>query len=62
MWEHPYACFRYSIRIQSNLQEQFQLVERYWRICHASGELHTVRGPGVLGMASCNDKFKNHLY
>lgn len=39
----------YHIRIENLGSETVQLVSRYWRITDAKGEVHEVRGPGVVG-------------
>lgn len=39
----------YHIHIENMGQETVQLVSRYWRITDAKGEIHEVRGPGVVG-------------
>ena len=39
----------YHIRIENLGRETVQLVSRYWRITDAKGEVHEVRGPGVVG-------------
>lgn len=39
----------YHIHIENLGQETVQLVSRYWRITDAKGDVHEVRGPGVVG-------------
>ncbi len=39
----------YHIRIENLGRETVQMVSRYWRITDAKGEVHEVRGPGVVG-------------
>lgn len=39
----------YHIHIENLGQETVQLVSRYWRITDAKGDIHEVRGPGVVG-------------
>lgn len=39
----------YHIRIDNLGSETVQLLSRYWRITDAKGEVHEVRGPGVVG-------------
>jgi ApaG protein len=39
----------YNVTIENLGQETVQLLSRHWRITDARGELHEVRGPGVIG-------------
>ena len=39
----------YSVTIENLGSETVQLISRHWRITDARGELHEVRGPGVIG-------------
>src|SRR5580704_12706346 len=39
----------YHVTIENHGQETVQLRSRYWKITDARGELHEVRGPGVIG-------------
>ncbi len=39
----------YHIRIDNLGSETVQLLSRHWRITDAKGEVHEVRGPGVVG-------------
>ena len=39
----------YHVRIENHGAETIQLRSRHWRITDARGELHEVRGPGVIG-------------
>jgi ApaG protein len=39
----------YHIRIENGGEETVQLLERYWRIVDGRGNLHEVRGQGVVG-------------
>jgi ApaG protein len=39
----------YHVTIQNLGQETVQLISRHWKITDARGELHEVRGPGVIG-------------
>ena len=39
----------YHIRIDNLGSETVQLLSRHWRITDAHGEIHEVRGPGVVG-------------
>jgi len=39
----------YQVKIENLGSETVQLISRYWRITDAKGEVHEVRGPGVVG-------------
>jgi ApaG protein len=39
----------YTIEIVNNTAETVQLVSRHWRITDGNGQLHEVKGPGVVG-------------
>ena len=39
----------YQVSIKNMGQETVQLLSRHWKITDARGELHEVRGPGVIG-------------
>ncbi len=39
----------YHIRIENGGEATVQLIERYWRIVDARGNVHEVRGQGVIG-------------
>ena len=39
----------YHVTIENLGSETVQLINRHWRITDARGELHEVRGPGVIG-------------
>jgi ApaG protein len=39
----------YHVTIENMGSETVQLLGRHWRITDARGELHEVRGPGVIG-------------
>lgn len=39
----------YTIEIENRSEETVQLVSRHWQITDASGQVETVRGPGVVG-------------
>lgn len=39
----------YEVKIENMGQETVQLRSRHWKITDARGELHEVRGPGVIG-------------
>lgn len=39
----------YHVRIENIGSETVQLISRYWRITDGKGEVHEVRGPGVIG-------------
>lgn len=39
----------YHIRIENGAERAVQLMERYWRIVDGRGNVHEVRGQGVVG-------------
>ena len=39
----------YHVRIENGGEETVQLLERYWRIVDGRGNVHEVRGQGVVG-------------
>ena len=39
----------YHVQIENNGSETVQLVSRHWKITDGRGEIHEVRGPGVVG-------------
>ena len=39
----------YHVRIQNNGNQQVQLMNRYWSITDEAGNVHEVRGEGVVG-------------
>ena len=39
----------YHVRIENNGEETVKLLERYWRIVDGRGNVHEVRGQGVVG-------------
>lgn len=39
----------YHVRIENHGTETVQLLERYWRIVDGRGNIHEVRGQGVVG-------------
>jgi ApaG protein len=41
--------FAYTVEITNTGTEQVQLRSRHWRIVDGRGQLHEVRGPGVVG-------------
>jgi ApaG protein len=47
--EQSHFVWAYRIVIENNGAETVQLRSRHWRITNARGELHEVRGPGVVG-------------
>ena len=46
---HNHWFFLYTIRISNEGSETVRLVARHWVITAATGEIHEVRGPGVVG-------------
>jgi ApaG protein len=47
--EQSHFVWAYQIVIENYGAETVQLRSRHWRITNARGELHEVRGPGVVG-------------
>ena len=47
--EQSHFVWAYRIVIENRGAETVQLRSRHWRITNARGELHEVRGPGVVG-------------
>ena len=47
--EQSHFVWAYHIVIENRGDETVQLRSRHWRITNARGELHEVRGPGVVG-------------
>ena len=47
--EQSHFVWAYHIVIENLGTETVQLRSRHWRITNARGELHEVRGPGVVG-------------
>jgi ApaG protein len=39
----------YTVEIVNQADQTVQLVARHWRITDANGQLHEVKGPGVVG-------------
>lgn len=39
----------YEVKIQNTTSETVQLINRYWQITDADGQLQKVHGPGVVG-------------
>ena len=46
--EHRYV-WAYHVRIENGGSETVQLRRRHWRITDGLGQVHEVRGPGVVG-------------
>lgn len=44
-----YFLWAYHVRIENHGAETVQLMTRHWRITDANGQLHEVRGDGVIG-------------
>ena len=47
--DEDHFVWAYQIRIENESLEQIQLINRHWRITDAHGQLHEVRGEGVVG-------------
>ena len=47
--QDPHFVWAYHVTIENLGRETVQLRSRHWRITDARGELHEVRGPGVIG-------------
>lgn len=47
--EQDYYVWAYHIVIENRSERTVQLRSRHWKITDASGHLHEVRGPGVVG-------------
>jgi ApaG protein len=47
--EAPRYVFAYTITISNRSSEAAQLMNRYWRITNAEGQVQEVEGPGVVG-------------
>lgn len=47
--EQDHFVWAYHVVIENHGPETVQLLRRHWRITDARGELHEVRGPGVVG-------------
>ena len=46
--EHSQFVWAYRVVIENRGPETVQLLRRHWRITNARGELHEVRGAGVV--------------
>jgi ApaG protein len=46
--EHRFV-WAYAVRIDNEGPERVQLLNRYWKITDALGQVQEVRGPGVVG-------------
>ena len=47
--DEDHFVWAYQIKIENDSLEQVQLINRHWRITDAYGQLHEVRGEGVVG-------------
>lgn len=47
--DQNYYVWAYRILIENRGERTVQLRSRYWKITDASGHVHEVRGPGVVG-------------
>ncbi|WP_027966206.1 Co2+/Mg2+ efflux protein ApaG [Halomonas halocynthiae] len=41
--------FKYTINVHNHSEQNMQLLARHWKITQSSGEVHEVRGKGVVG-------------
>lgn len=41
--------FKYTINVHNHSGQNMQLLARHWKITQSSGEVHEVRGKGVVG-------------
>jgi ApaG protein len=41
--------WRYEVQIENGGEKTVQLVNRYWRVTDARGQVKEIRGPGVIG-------------
>ncbi|WP_425552771.1 Co2+/Mg2+ efflux protein ApaG [Halomonas cibimaris] len=41
--------FSYTVTVRNESDRSVQLLARYWKITQGSGEVHEVRGKGVIG-------------
>lgn len=49
MPDDNHFVWAYHIRIENNGRETVQLISRYWHITDSNGNVHEVRGDGVVG-------------
>ncbi|MBV8940063.1 MAG: Co2+/Mg2+ efflux protein ApaG [Alphaproteobacteria bacterium] len=47
--EEAHYVWAYTIQIENHGTETVQLINRYWHITDAHGQVQEVRGPGVVG-------------
>lgn len=47
--EHSQFFFTYSVRISNQSDATVQLISRHWIITDGNGQVHEVRGAGVVG-------------
>ena len=52
----------YHVRIENGGEETVQLLERYWRIVDGRGNVHEVRGQGVVGEMPVITPGESHDY
>ena len=47
--DDSHYVWRYEVQIENRGDSTVQLLNRYWRITDANGQIKEVRGPGVVG-------------
>ncbi len=47
--DENHFVWAYHVRIENNSNRTVQLLNRYWRITDSRGQVHEVRGEGVVG-------------
>lgn len=47
--ERGFYTWSYTIIVRNNRKHSIQLLSRFWRIVDSNGEMHEVRGEGVVG-------------
>ena len=47
--DEAYYVWAYTVQVENDSDVTVQLVNRYWRITDASGQVEEVHGPGVIG-------------
>jgi ApaG protein len=52
----------YRVTIENRGLETVQLLNRHWMITNARGELHEVKGPGVVGEQPVLRPGESHVY
>ena len=47
--EDSYFVWAYTVQVENNSEHTVQLINRYWHITDANGQVEEVSGPGVIG-------------